>query len=261
MLIDTHAHLDMPQFDNDREDVILRAKQKNITIINSLISPDKYNDYLIFFEKFDNLFLTLGLAPVDLEQSRVDLALELIETLSKHDKIAGIGEVGLDYYWVTDENDRKIEIENFYKFIELSNKLNLPLIVHSRDAEEDSIEILKESARMPVLLHCFSGSSELATSAASGGFMISIPTNVVYSKKKKRMVESLPIESIVLETDAPYLSCEPKTRNEPVNIIKSAKEIAQLKKMSFEEVARITSENARRFFNLPDHIISRKFNK
>ncbi|MCK5344010.1 MAG: TatD family hydrolase, partial [Candidatus Heimdallarchaeota archaeon] len=221
MLIDTHTHLEFPQFDNDRNEVIKKANEENIQIINSGMGPDRIQKTLEIIEEHDNVFATFGLSPQEFDEKIIG---ETIALIRKHrDKIVGIGEVGLDYYWVKDADERKKEIENFKKFIELSDELNLPLVIHSRDAEEDVIDMLEKSAKSgesgkAALMHCFSGSVEQAERAISFGCLISIPVNIIYSKQKQRLAREIPLESMVLETDAPYLAPVPRTRNEPVNI-------------------------------------------
>jgi TatD DNase family protein len=138
---------------------------------------------------------------------------------------------------------------NFQSFIDLAKELCLPLVIHSRDAEDDVLRILKEND-VSALLHCFSGSVESALDAAAFGHLISIPASVVHSKSKQKMAEALPLESMVLETDAPYLSPAPKTRNEPANVSVSCEKIAQLKGIKPDAVASTTTHNAVRFFDL-----------
>ena len=180
-----------------------------------------------------------------MDKEKVD---ERIALIKKHrNDIVGIGEVGLDYYWVKEKEKHNIEKENFKKFISLSNELSLPLVVHSRDAEEDILQILKDACKKAIL-HCFSGTVKQALDAISFGCLISIPASIMYSKQKQKLAGELPLESMVLETDAPYLSPVPKTRNEPVNIKLSAEKIAGIKGVDVEDVKKITTSNAKGFF-------------
>jgi TatD DNase family protein len=247
MLIDVHAHLDFPQFDSDREHVIECAREAGIIIVNSGMGPSSIEKTLDLARNHDNVFATLGLSPQEFNQETIENTLALIR---KHRAdILGIGEVGLDYYWVKDSSDRRREIVNLGLFIELSKSLSLPLVIHSRDAEGDVLKVLEEND-VRALLHCFSGSFEQAEVAISLDCLISIPTSVVYSKNKQGLVERLPLESIVLETDAPYLSPHPKMRNEPKNIILSRDKVAEIKGLDKHAVEETTTENAIRFFDL-----------
>jgi TatD DNase family protein len=247
MLIDVHAHLDFSQFDEDREKVIEKARKENIKIITSGMGPKSIKKTIAMIEKYDNLFATFGSLPEELNQDVIEETINLIK--KNRDKIVGIGEVGLDYYWMKDKSKRKVEIENFHKFIELANELSLPLVIHSRDAEQEVIRIIKEKD-INALLHCFSGSVEQAENAVSFGCLISIPTNIIYSKQKQILAKKIPLESIVLESDAPFLSPIPKTRNVPVNIKLSVEKIAEIKNVDLERVGKITTRNAIEFFNL-----------
>lgn len=247
MLIDAHAHLDFSQFDEDREKVIEKARKENIWIITSAVDPKSIKKTIAMMEKYDNLSATFGSKPEEFNGEIIEETIQLIK--KNRDKIVGIGEIGLDYYWVKEKDKRNEEIKNFHKFIDLAKELSLPLVVHSRDAEEDVIEILK-GGDIKTILHCFSGSVEQAKEAISFGCLISIPTNVVYSKQKRKLVEEIPLENIVLETDAPFLSPVPKTRNVPANVKLSAEKIAEIKKVDLKLVEEITTKNAIKFFSL-----------
>jgi TatD DNase family protein len=247
MLIDVHAHLDFPQFDSDRKQVIENAKREGILIINSGIGPEGIEKTISLARKYDNVFATLGLSPREFRREIVEETMELVRKY--RNDILGIGEVGLDYHWVKDSKGRREELENFNRFVELSRELKLPLVVHSRDAEVDVINRLKEGD-IPALLHSFSGDLKLAEEAVSFDCLISIPASVVYSKQKQKMVKHLPLESIVMETDAPYLSPKPGTRNEPVNLKLTRDMIAEIKGVDKGIVEGATTENAERFFDL-----------
>jgi TatD DNase family protein len=247
MLVDVHAHLDYSKFDSDRDEVVGRAKAAGVLTITSALGPEGIGKTLLLLERYDELKATFGLAPTELAS---DVIAETRRLIREHRKsIVGLGEVGLDYYWVKELNRREEERVNFKSFIELAQELHLPLVIHSRDAEEDVLRILEENG-VRALLHCFSGSVESALDAASFGHLISIPTSVVHSSGKQRLAKALPIESMVLETDAPYLSPQPKTRNEPANITVSCEKIAQLKGIMPDVVASATSQNAVKFFDL-----------
>jgi len=245
MLIDVHAHMDFPQFDSDRAEVIERARKNDIIIINSVVEPANIEKSLNL--NYENVFLTIGLSPAKVDRGTLDATLDLIRQY--RDRIVGIGEIGLDYYWIKDTEKRLFQKEAFMKFIEISKEMRLPLIIHSRDAESDIIDILGEN-KTNAILHCFSGSVELAKKAISLGCLISIPTSVVYSKQKQELIKSIPINSIVLESDAPFLAPVPKTRNEPSNIVESVKKISELRDIHEKRIIKITTNNAIKFFNV-----------
>jgi TatD DNase family protein len=248
MLIDVHAHIDYEQFDLDRPEVIGRAKKEDIIIINSGLNVEGGKKTLDLSREFDTVYAAIGLPPTEILDEDVNNVIELIENYK--DEIVAIGEVGLDYYWVKEEEKRKKEIKNFRKFIELSKKINLPLVIHSRDAEDDTLKLLDEY-HIKALLHCFGGDAKKAVEAAGKGHIISIPANLVNSRVRQEIVKAVPLESLVLETDAPYLAPVPKTRNEPVNIIITAKKIAEIKKIDYSVVEETTTRTAKKFFNVP----------
>ena len=248
MLIDVHAHIDYEQFDFDRPEIIRKAKSEDIIIINSGLNVVGGKKTLDLSREFDNVYATIGLPPTEILDDDVNKVIELIENY--REEIVAIGEVGLDYYWVKEEEKRKKEIKNFRKFLELSKKLNLPLVIHSRDAEDDTLKLLEEY-HIKALLHCFGGDAKKAVDAAGKGHIISIPTNLVNSRVRQEVVKAVPLESLVLETDAPYLAPVPKTRNEPINIKITAKKISEIKKIDYSVVEETTTRTAKKFFNLP----------
>jgi len=249
MLFDVHCHLTFPEFGADREDVIERARAAGVSIINSTVKLEEVEAASELSKKFENVYWTLGLSASELDEGKVEAALAAVR--ARASEIIGVGEVGLDYYWIKDDAGREKEKINFKKFIEVAVELDLPLVVHSRDAEEDVIAMLARHEK-PALLHCFSGSVEQALEAVKLGCLISIPTNVAYVKSRQKLAREVPLENMVLETDAPYLAPEPKTRNEPANVARAAEKIAELKGASVEEVAEATTRSAQTFFNLKD---------
>lgn len=241
-LIDTHAHLDFPEFDSTRKDVIARAKKEGIGIINCCLNPEGWNKV----KDNKDLFLMIGCCPYRYADWDIQWRL-----LNEHiDETIGVGEIGLDYYWVKDQAGRDREKDNFLRFLKLAREHDKPVLIHSRNAEKQALDILESENVKKAVMHCFSGTMEDAKRAIKMGYLISIPTNVVLSKQKQEFAQKLPLESLLLETDAPYLSPEPGQINEPVNIMRSAKKIAELKKIEFDEVARQTTKNAREFFGL-----------
>jgi TatD DNase family protein len=246
-LFDAHCHIGFPEFNADRNEVVKRAEELGIKIVNSSVSPEEVEPARDIAEEYDNVLWTLGLSASETSGVKVEQTLAAIRKYKN--KIIGIGEVGLDYYWIKESKLQVQERENFSKFIELALEQNLPLVVHSRNAEIDCLNML-EKYGIPALMHCFSGTVEQAQRAVNLGCVISIPTNVAYSKQKQELARMLPLESIVLETDAPYLAPIPKTRNEPANVAQSVRKIAELRNMDAKDVAQATTGNAIRFFKL-----------
>ncbi|MBU4341387.1 MAG: TatD family hydrolase [Candidatus Altiarchaeota archaeon] len=247
MLIDVHTHLDFPQFDSDRKEIVGKASEDGILIINSGIGPEGIEKTINLIEKHEGILATLGLSPQEFDSGVIDETIRLIRKYK--DRIVGIGEVGLDYYWIKEPEKRGRGMDNFRRFISLAKELSLPLVVHSRDAENEMVEELKAQG-IKALLHCFGGSAELGKKAISFGCLVSIPTSVAYSKRKQELVGEIPLEAMVLESDAPYLAPTPRERNTPLNIRIAAKKIAEIKGIEYDKVAEITTRNAREFFNL-----------
>ncbi|MHA1271583.1 MAG: TatD family hydrolase [Candidatus Helarchaeota archaeon] len=252
--IDSHCHLDYRSFKNDVDKVILRAKKENImAIITSSIDSDlrfvnklksKYKNYI---------FHALGLHPPSYTKDSVKKIIRLInENLNS---IVAIGEVGLDYYWVKEDFRREYQKEAFREFIKLAKNLKKPLVIHSRNAELESIEILEQENAKHVLMHCFSGNIELIKRITDNNWLISIPTAIVNRKKYQKIAKTCPLEHVVIETDSPFLSPD-KEKNEPSKVIFAAKKIAEIKNTPLSKVAEMTSINAIKFYSLP-----LKFNK
>jgi len=241
-LIDTHAHLDMPQFDKNRQKVIENATREGVKIISCSLDPKGWEKV----KGFKELYHSIGCCPYHFQDYEPQFKL----VQENVDKIIAVGEIGLDYYWVKEASKREKEKENFIKFLNFAKEHDKPVIIHSRNAEKPALEILKKEGIERALMHCFSGSLDLAKEAIDLGYPISIPTNIITSKQKQEFAQKLPLESIVLETDAPYLAPEPRTLNFPTNIIKSAEMIAQLREIEYEEVAKVTTKNTKEFFRI-----------
>lgn len=254
MFIDTHVHLNADQYDDDLKEVIERALENNVTKM-IVIGFDRktIERAMALIEEYDFLYAVIGWHPVDAVDC-TDEDLKWIEELSAHPKVVGIGETGLDYHW--DKSPKDIQQEVFRKQIRLAKKLELPIIIHNRDATEDVLSILKEenAAEVGGIMHCFGGSVETAQISIDMNFMISLggPVTFKNAKKPKEVAEQIPLEHLLIETDAPYLAPHPYRgkRNEPSYVTLVAEEIARLKDLPVEEVAKITTQNAERFFKL-----------
>ncbi len=252
MFIDTHCHLDFPDFDQDREEVILRAKEKGVgCIINIGSSSEGSQRSVELAKKYDSIYATVGIHPHEADNLDQE-ALDIIRNLAKEDKVVAIGEIGLDYFknYSKPENQRPL----FIFLLKLAKDLNLPLVIHSREAESDTLELLKPILPHKVVIHCFSGDENFLKECLDLGIFVSFTCNITYKKAQnlRNIVKLAPLEKVFLETDAPYLSPEGLRgrRNEPANVRILAEEIALIKQIGIEELASITSQNARKFFNL-----------
>jgi len=239
--------MDFPQYNEDRHQVIQRALDAQVAMVNSAISLEGMKSTLDLARKYERVYPSLGLSPPELNESVVEKALDLIR--SHQDEIVGVGEVGLDYYWVKERANQEKEKKYFARFINLAVDLAKPLVIHSRDAESDVLNMLR-GVDVDVLLHCFSGSMDDVAEAVSREYLISIPASIIYSKKKQNIVKNTPMDYIVLETDSPFLSPKPGERNEPVNVVKVAEKIAEIKALDVEVVELVSTENAKQFYGL-----------
>ena len=254
MYIDTHVHLNAEQYNDDLEEVINRALDAGVEKMVVIGFDRKTIERAIALaEQYDFIYAVVGWHPVDaIDCTEEDL--NWIESLAKHEKVVAIGETGLDYYW--DKSPKDVQQEIFRKQIQLAQRVNLPIVIHNRDATEDVIRILKEehAERTGGVMHCFGGSVETAKECIEMNFMISLggPVTFKNAKKPKEVATEIPLEWLMIETDAPYLSPHPHRgkRNEPSLVPLVAEEIARLKDVPVEEVARVTSENAKRFFRI-----------
>jgi TatD DNase family protein len=254
MYIDTHVHLNAEQYNEDLEEVINRALDagvKQMVVVG--FDRKTIEKAIALAEQYEFIFAVVGWHPVDaIDCTEEDL--NWIESLAKHEKVVAIGETGLDYYW--DKSPKEVQQEIFRKQIQLAQRVNLPIVIHNRDATEDVIRILQEehAERTGGVMHCFGGSVETAKVCIEMNFMISLggPVTFKNAKKPKEVAAEIPLEWLMIETDAPYLSPHPHRgkRNEPSLVPLVAEEIARLKDVPVEEIARVTSENAKRFFRL-----------
>ncbi|MFD3448298.1 TatD family hydrolase [Microbacteriaceae bacterium 4G12] len=252
MLFDTHAHINAEQFEEDVEEVIQRAKEagvSNIVVVgfDGVTIPKAME----LAEAYDFIYAAVGWHPVD-AIDMTDEHLQWLEELASHPKVVALGEMGLDYYW--DKSPKDVQQEVFRKQIRLAKKVKLPIIIHNRDATEDIVNILREENASEVggIMHCFSGSVETAKECIEMNFLISLggPVTFKNAKKPKEVAAEIPMEKLLIETDCPYLAPHPLrgTRNEPSYVKLVAEEIANQKGLSYEEVARITTDNAKRLF-------------
>jgi TatD DNase family protein len=251
MLIDTHAHLDSPKFDNDRDDVISRARQAEIdTIVNIGFNRETIPSTMALADKYDFIYAAVGWHPTDAIDMKLEEDLAWIEQLCGHPKVVAIGEIGLDYYW--DTSPKEIQQTVFREQIRLARRLNKPIVIHNRDAHQDIIQLLKEEKASEVggIMHCFSGSWETAKQCLDLNFHISFGGPVTFKNAKvpKEVLERVPLDRLLLETDAPYLTPHPYRgqRNESAYVRLVAETAAEIKGLTLEDIAKMTSDNARR---------------
>lgn len=281
-IIDTHAHYDSKAFDEDRDEVLnaLFADGRVGAVINSCAEFDEIQKTVDLAHRYTNVYMTAGVHPDNIEKLEREDALCILKAAASDSKCVGIGEIGLDYYW---EKDKKEEMKRgFRKQIELALSMELPIVVHSRDAAEDTLKIISEyypvvgkktlspdicgtgqkiysGDHAPGVIHCFSYSKEIAAEYIKRGFLLGIGGVVTFENAKniRNVAESIPLSDIVLETDCPYLAPKPfrGQRNNSGLLTYVARKLAELKGTTPEEVINITSRNAVRIYGINKDII------
>ena len=258
-LFDNHSHLDDEKFDEDREEPIEKIKNSNVKmLISAGYSLEGSTKAVELSKKYDFIYATCGISPNDIPQTEEELwkTLEKIEKLAKENsKVRAIGEIGLDYYWEKDEKRRELQKKAFIEQIKLANKLELPIVIHTREAVMDTLDILKKnSVNKKGIFHCCPLNRELVKEGLKLGFYISFAGPVTFknSKNADEIISMVPDDKILIETDSPYLSPEPfrGKRNDPRNVEYVAKKIADVKGLDLEEVAEITYNNAKNIFEI-----------
>lgn len=247
-LFDSHAHLNDELFNDDREEMIRRAVSAGVTrILNIGFNRETIPTSLQLAEQYDYIYSSVGWHPVDAIHYRED-DYEWLKSLTDHPKVVAIGEIGLDYYW--DTSPRDVQDHVFREQIRLAKEVNLPIIIHNRDAHEDIVKILKQERAHEVggIMHAFSGSVEMAKACIDMNFYISFggPVTFKNARRPKEVAQAIPLERMLIETDAPYLTPHPfrGKRNESSYVLYVAKELAELRGLTTEEIAHITYQNA-----------------
>jgi TatD DNase family protein len=252
MLIDTHVHLNDKKFKDDLEDVINRARHTGVSKMIVVGYDHRTNERAIeLAERYDFIYATVGFHPTEAKNiTRNDFV--ILEELLQHDKVVGVGECGLDFYWDKDHIDKQVEV--FQQQIKLSLKYDKPLVIHMRDASEATYNVLHEFGRLKGIMHSYSGSAEMAPLFIDLGLHISLSGPVTFKNghKPKEVAKAVPLDHLLIETDAPYLSPHPfrGKRNEPARVKLVAEEIAIQKQLSFQEVADATTSNAKQLFRI-----------
>ena len=255
MIFETHAHYDDKQFDEDRDAVIRAVHESGVhPIVNIAASLASTKTTLELAHKYDFVYAALGVHPDEVEELNEDTFSWLCEQ-TKDERCIAVGEIGLDYYWHDSKEHKELQKFWFVKQLELARTVKLPVIIHSREAAADTMQVLKENhgEELPGIIHCYSYSKEMALEYVKMGYYIGVGGVVTFKNAKKLVetVEEVPMERIVLETDCPYLAPDPHrgTRNDSRNISYVIAKIAQIKGITPEEVERIAEENAYRLFS------------
>jgi TatD DNase family protein len=258
MLVDSHAHLEMKDFDKDRDRVIARALEAGVDYILTVATtvPDA-RKALEIAQKHESVYVAMGIHPHEVKDITGGDYGDL-RGLAREKKVVAFGEIGLDFY--RNHSPREIQQVRFRELLRLGKELELPIILHDRDAHEEILNILREegNGQWKGVFHCFSGDYALARKILEMGFSLSIPGTVTFKKSliQQEVVRRIPLEKFLLETDCPYLAPEPYRgkRNEPAFVRKTAEKVASLKGLTFEDVARITSWNAKLLFGIGEDI-------
>ena len=251
---DTHSHYNDSKFDIDREKIIKDTFDYGITRFMCIgFDIESSKKAIEIAQMHDNIYATCGISPNDIENISFD-SLKQIEQMAKNSKVKAIGEIGLDYYWEKDARKRELQKEFFIKQIEIANNLNLPIVIHTRDAYLDTIKVLKENVcKNTGIFHCCPLNNELIKDGLNLGYYISFSGSITFkSAKPEEAVRQVPLDKLLIETDAPYLTPEPYRgqRNDSRRVVEVARKISSLKNISLNEIAKITYENALKIYKI-----------
>lgn len=252
MLIDSHAHLEMEDFDSDRNEVIGRAEQAGvdriITVGTTLSDCEKA---ISIARQHESVYAAIGVHPHEVKDIN-KTTYDDLKRLAKEEKIVAYGEIGLDFF--RNLSPRDVQVRRFGEQLELAGEMGLPIIIHDREAHKETLEMLRGWRGKPGVIHCFSGDYRMAQKCLDMGFYLSIPGAVTFGKSEKlqEVVRKIPITSLLVETDAPYLTPHPNRgkRNEPAYVVHTARKVAEIKGLPFEQVADVSSRNARSLFGI-----------
>ena len=254
-VFDTHAHYDSGAFNADRMEVLASMPEAGVELIlNPGCDLPSSQTAVELAEKFPFVYAAVGVHPSDCEGFSQN-TLDGLRTLAAHPKVRAVGEIGLDYYW-KDNPPREFQREVFHAQLELAEELQLPVIVHDREAHQDCLEVVRAHPKVTGVYHCYSGSLEDAKTLVKLGWMLSFTGVVTYKNARRSLevIDWLPMDRIMIETDSPYLTPEPfrGKRNDSRKVYRVAETIAQVKGLEAEEAARITLENGKRFFGIEE---------
>ena len=257
MLFDTHAHMDDRAFDTDRKELLTDLPNQQITLLmNPGCSLESSRNAVKLAEEYDYIYAAVGSHPDAADEVNEEVLEEYRKLCKQSGKVKAIGEIGLDYHY--EDIPRELQKKAFRAQMALASELDLPAIVHERDAHEDGIAIVKEFPKVTGVFHCYSGSVEMARQLVERGWYIGF-TGVLTFKNARKAVEvasSIPLERIVLETDCPYMAPEPfrGKRNDPGKLYRMAEKLAEIRGLSVEEIHRITTENGKRLYRIGSEV-------
>jgi len=254
MLFDTHAHLNDPAFDEDRESLILGLQEKGVEfVMNVGCCLESSRDCIAMAEKYPFVYASVGSHPDSADEVNEEV-LAQYRQMAQHPKVKAIGEIGADYYYET--IPREIQLKAFRLQMELAKELDMPVIVHERNAHDDGMKVVKEFKGVTGVFHCYSGSAEMARQLVDMGWYIGF-TGVLTFKNARKAVETaerIPLDRIVLETDCPFMAPEPfrGKRNDPGYLLRMAERLAEIRGVSVEEVHAVTTQNAKRLYRIAE---------
>lgn len=256
MLFDTHAHYDDDKFDSDRDELLASMPEHGVgLILNPGCDLETSRKAVDYAERFPHVYAAVGIHPENIEGVDIDRDLPQIESLAKSSpRVRAIGEIGLDYYWVKDPEERRFQAELFHAQMRLAKRLALPVIIHDREAHLDSLTVAEQHPGVRGVFHCYSGSVDFAMRLLELGYNLSFTGVITYKNAKKaaEVVRAVPLDRLMIETDAPYMAPEPfrGKRNSSLYVYRMAEAIAEIKELPLEEVIRQTTENGKKLFGI-----------
>ncbi len=256
MLFDTHAHYDDARFDHDRDGLLASMPANGVgLILNPGCDLETSRKALSYAERFSHVYAAVGIHPENMEGVDLERDLPVLEALAQSSpRVRAIGEIGLDYYWVKEPEERRFQAEVFRAQMRLAGRLGLPVIIHDREAHLDSLTIAEQYPGVRGVFHCYSGSVDFAMRLLELGYLLSFTGVLTYKNAKKaaEVVRAAPLDRLMIETDAPYMAPEPfrGKRNSSLYVYRMAEAIAQIKDVPLEQVIEQTTENGKRLFGI-----------
>lgn len=256
MLFDTHAHYDDKRFDEDRDEILSSMPKNGVgLILNPGCDIETSKKAIEYAEKHSHVYAAVGIHPEYIEEIELDSTIKELKTLALSSKrIKAIGEIGLDYYWIKEPELRAKQAELLRRQLALAKELDMPVIIHDREAHADTLKIVEGFPEVKGVFHCYSGSTEMAQRLISLGYLISFTGVITYKNAKKavEVVENIPLDKLMIETDSPYMSPEPfrGKRNSSLYVYRMAEAIADIKNIPLDEVINQTTENGKKLFNI-----------
>ena len=249
-LIDTHSHIYYDKYKEDFDKVLKRAEDNNLkNIICVGVDIESSEKSILLAEKYNMIYSTAGYHPHESKDANENY-LEKLEQLLNHEKVVAVGEIGLDFFY--NHSDKKTQVKIFNEQIELANHLNMPCVIHNRNSDKELLESLKQQKIKKGVIHCFASNIKFAKELLNLNLFLSFTGLLTFNKELENVVKEIPLKKIMIETDSPYLTPKPHRgkRNEPFMVKYVAQKIAEIKKISIEEVANVTTKNAVEFFGL-----------